>query len=298
MKNAIKYYYNMTIDEIRNINGIYHFTYEGRNYALIPVNQDEERLKILYGLQMKLYQRGIYVHQILLNNNRNLLTNINNINYIVMLIVYEKRPISLMDILYFNNHTVFLEENKILKRDNWGKMWAEKIDYFEYQMNQFGKKFPLLRSSFSYVVGLAETGIQFYQTLPPKNRFCLTHKRIHVTDTTFDLYNPLDLIFDSRVRDSSEYFKSDFFNGKDNLEELKSYLVHERLTVEECHLLFARMFFLTPYFDLYEQIVDGKKEEEQIKKIINRLNDYEIYLKELYHYLKTYMNIEEIEWLY
>lgn len=298
MKNAIRYYYNMMVEEIRNINGIYHFTYEGRNYVVIPVEQEEERLKQLYELQIKLYQRGIYVHQILLNNNRNLLTAINNTNYIVMLIIYEKRPISLNDILYFNNQTVFLEENKILKRDNWGKLWSEKIDYFEYQISQFGKKFPLIRSSFSYVVGMAETGIQFYQGLPPKKRFCLTHRRIHAADTTFELYNPLELVLDSRVRDSSEFFKSEFFCGKNNLEELKNYLVKERLTVEECHLLFARMFFITPYFDLYEQIVDGKKEEEQIKKIINRLNDYELYLKEFYHYLKNYMNMEEIEWLY
>ncbi len=298
MKNAIRYYYNMTIGEIRNINGIYHFTYENRNYVLAPVEQEEEKLKQLYELQMKLYQRGIYVHQILLNNSRAIVTNINGMNYIVMLLLYEKQKISLKDILYFNNHTVFLEENKVLKRDNWGRLWAEKIDYFEYQISQFGKKFPLIRSSFSYVVGIAETGIQFYQTLPQKKRFCLTHQRIHVTDTTFELYNPLNFVLDARVRDASEFFKNDFFYGKDNLDEVKEYLYSERLTVEECLLFFSRMFFLTPYFDLYEEIVDGKKEEEQIKKIINRLNDYEKYLKELYHYLRTYMNIEEIEWLF
>ena len=31
------------------------------------------------------------------------------------------------------------------------------------------------------------------------------------------------------------------------------------------------MFFLTPYFDLYEEIVDGKKEEEQIKKAVAKM---------------------------
>ena len=38
-------------------------------------------------------------------------------------------------------------------------MWIRKIDYFEYQISQFGKKYPIIRESFNYYVGLAENGI-------------------------------------------------------------------------------------------------------------------------------------------
>lgn len=36
-------------------------------------------------------------------------------------------------------------------------MWVQKIDYFEYQVSQMGKKYPVIRESSIYYVGLAES---------------------------------------------------------------------------------------------------------------------------------------------
>ena len=41
----------------------------------------------------------------------------------------------------------------------------------------------------------------------------ITHRRIGVNSTMFDLYNPLNLIIDYKVRDVSEYLKDAFFNN-------------------------------------------------------------------------------------
>ena len=41
----------------------------------------------------------------------------------------------------------------------------------------------------------------------------------------------------------------------------------------------------------------GKKEEKELNNIINRINEYEMYLYNVYLYLSKYYDIPEIEWL-
>ena len=57
------------------------------------------------------------------------------------------------------------------------------------------------------------------------------------------------------------------------------------------------MLYPTYYYDLYEEIISGKKEEKEIKKIINKVNDYEKILKNIYTYLKEFLVFTPIEWL-
>ena len=70
-----------------------------------------------------------------------------------------------------------------------------------------------------------------------------------------------------------------------------------RLTTAEYYLFLARMLYPTYYFDAYEEILNGKKKEEEIKKITNKVNDYEKILKKIYNYYKNFLMITPIEWL-
>ena len=81
----------------------------------------------------------------------------------------------------------------------------------------------------------------------------------------------------------------------ENKEVLNDLFLKIRLNNEEYKLLFSRLLFITPYYDLYEKIIDNEIEENEIKKIINKLDDYEKYLKKIYLYLKRYIDIDNIE---
>ena len=74
------------------------------------------------------------------------------------------------------------------------------------------KKYPILYNIIDYYLGISENAI-FYLKKVVSNyegnvSVCVCHKRIGVNSTLFDLYNPLNLIIDTRVRDIAEYFKN------------------------------------------------------------------------------------------
>lgn len=296
MKNAIAYYYNLYSYDIHQIKDIYKFTVNGDYYVLTPCNMTE--INSIYELSLELQQNGIYVHQIIPNNSKDITTIINNVPY-VLLQLYDAmdKKVGLDDILYFNNLTSMISFDK-LNHQGWDELWGAKIDYFEYQINQFGKKYPILRESFSYYVGLTETGISLYvNSRVEKNDTSVSHRRIKQNSTTYDLYNPLNLIMDYKVRDACEYFKNLFLTKDDILNDIINYFQFNYLSTYECFIFFIRMFYPSFYFDLYEEIMSETLEEEKIEIVIKRTNLYELVLKKLYKFLSGYMNLPDIEWL-
>ena len=63
------------------------------------------------------------------------------------------------------------------------------------------------------------------------------------------------------------------------------------------YLFLARLIYPTYYFDLYEEIIKKIKEDEEIKKITNKVDDFEKIIKKVYNYYKTFLPISKIEWL-
>lgn len=296
MKNAIAYYYNLYSYDIHQIKGIYKFTVGGIYYVLSPCDITE--IKQVYELSKELFQKGIYTHQIIPNISNNIYTTINNINYVLFRLYSEmEEKVRIQDIIQFNNATFNIDFEQ-LNRQNWALLWENKIDYFEYQVNQFGKKFPKIRESFSYYVGLAETGISLYvnSSLDNSNR-AVSHKRIKVGSTMYDLYNPLNLVIDYKVRDIAEYFKDLFLIKEDIFGEIIEYFEYQHLSTYDCFIFFVRMFYPSFYFDLYEKIIEEQIEEEKIDAVIEKTEAYEHLLKKLYIHLSGYMNMPDIEWL-
>ena len=124
-----------------------------------------------------------------------------------------------------------------------------------------------------------------------------THKRIDKNSTAFDLYNPLNINIDTKVRDAAEYLKHNFFNGINIEKDLEYFLKTSNLNSEEYILFLARMMYPTYYYDLFEKIIKKEKEEKEIINIINKVEEYEKIIKKLYTYYKAFINIPVIEWL-
>ena len=291
MKNALLYYYNLSIDTIHQNENKYYFNVNNKSYFLIECYNIEE-INEIYKLNKYLSEISS-VYKIVLNKNNTEITNINNKNYILIELNNKKKQINLSDIIELNN--IYIPYNKSkLRRDNWYELWTNKVDYIEYQISQTGKKYPIIRDSFNYYIGLAETAIAIVKNTKLDNIMLgLCHRRIKMT--AFDLYNPLNIIIDFRMRDICEYFKYCFFQNIDIYKELNEFLRYNKLSIEESRLFFARMLFPTYYFDLYEKIINENLDESEIKKIIFKVNKYEEILQYIYFYFKN--NNLSIEWL-
>jgi len=305
LKNAINYFYNIILDDIHQNDKYYYFNYNNNHYVLISYKDDPNLLNDIYNLHINLLKNKINVHEIILNKDNQIITIINGLPYILMKVKYYKGKINYNNVASFFNIPSYIITNinsnnkkpPLLQRDNWNVLWQDKNDYLEYQINQLGQKYKNLRDSFSYYIGMGETSIALVLSLPTNSIKTISHKRINSDDTVFDLYNPLNLIIDNRVRDLAEYFKTSFFNNKNIIHELNHFITNSNLNKTE-HLLFlARMLYPTYYFDLFENVISGKKDDAEIKKITRLTSDYERLLKNLYKYYKNIFNIQPIEWL-
>ena len=298
MKNALNYYYNLNPDDIYQKDNTYKFIYENNYYTLIELEKDIKYLLDIYNMSIELNRNGIYTHQIVINNQNSIETYIND-NIYVLLKTYGKMDeiVKLEDIINFSQMASNLDLNIKIKRDNWYQLWMNKMDYFEYQISQFGKKYPLLRESFSYFEGIVETGISLLAiTKIDKNLSCISHNRIKKKDTLFDFYNPFNFIIDVKVRDIVEYIK-EMMMSDDSIFLIEQYLKNVKLSETEYRLFFIRLLYPSFYFDIYEKILDGKVEEEEITKAIKQIPQYEKVIKLTYTYIRNIGAIDEIEWI-
>lgn len=301
MKNNIMYYYNLRIDNITQNNNNYYFTINNDNYCFTIYTRDIKESDEIYKLNKYMLSSNILVHEIIPNKDNYVVTIINNIPYILYKkYINKNKKLTINELTYLSNYTY--QVDKILTRNNWNILWSNKIDYFEYQINQMGKKYPILVDTFAYFTGLAENAISYvkYTTLETQietsDNPVISHRKIN--NTTQSLYNPLNIILDHKSRDIAEYIKLSFLNKNTNIyQELDSYFSNNYYSEYGLRLLYARIIYPSFYFDMYEQIIQGLRKESDLLNIVSLLDDYELYLKEMYYYLKKYHNIPEIDWI-
>lgn len=304
LKNTINYYYGFYITNLVKKENNYYFFLDNEEYHLIKYDRPFDDIKPLYKLNLEMKKNNILVHEIILNKNKEIVTIINNISYILIkLCSYKNDKIFINDIKYYQSFTTNINYDKELLRTNWINMWSEKIDYYEYQISEFGKKYPILVNSLSYYIGMGENAISFLSNNMNKyqseNAKVVSHKRINIDKGSFEFYNPINLIIDSRTRDISEYMKNSFFSDELNIHEIKLYINNSNLNNFEYILLFSRLLFPTYYFDIYDEIINNNLPEEKIISVINKNQKYEEYLYEIYSFITKEKQIflEPIEWL-
>ncbi len=303
MKNAINYYYNLFPNHIDNIDNYFTFTIDDELYHLKPYTRNPNEQESIAKLNQEMINHNLLVHEIIINKNKNIITIINNIPYILYKInINPKKKINLSEISFLSNQNIFYD--KALIRSDWNILWSNKIDYFEYQINQIGKKHPYIVDSFSYYVGLAENAISYVkntiiETKPePSDKPTIAHQKIINNLSVYNLYDPNNIIIDHKARDLAEYIKLSFFTkNKDIFKELDIYFNHNYFSYYGIRLLFARIIYPSYYFDIYEDILLDKIREQEIITITNTTLEFENYLYQIYQYLKKYYNIPEIEWL-
>lgn len=296
MKNAIYYYYNLECEELIKRNEKYIILSNNSYYALLPCIFNNENINELYKLNNHLLWYGIRTYQFVTNNTNNIITNINNINYVLIKIYNNyKERINLNDIMQFCSIFPVKKGQNI----RWKELWMNKIDYFEYQISQFGLKYPIVRKTIDYYIGMTETAISLLNNIKPVDLY-IAHYRINSELNNIVLYNPLNYIIDTRTRDIAEYFKTLFFmkNNSINVEKyIFDFLNTINFSDDELFLFFIRLLYPSYYFDLYEKIVREEIEEENINYILNKNVEYEKLIKKIYMFLNKKISMPSIEWL-
>lgn len=298
MKNIIEYYYNIKINELHNKDNYYYFDLDNKFFLFKPFYFDDKLAKDIYNLNIILSQ-SINVDNIILNKYNSIVTLINETPYVLILRtknIFVSLPlISNISNIKLKN----LNEITNLERNNWEILWSDVIDYYEEYMGQNEKKYPLLRESFDYFIGMAENAISYLVNTKRETTPTIYDKKVISHNNLYNsLYDPSNIILDHKSRDLAEYIKLSFFNNNDNIfKELEEYFKYNYYSFYGIRVLYARILYPSFYFNLYNDIICGKKKEKDITNIINRISDYEIYLYNIYLFLLNYYNIPLIEWL-
>lgn len=286
MKNKIEYYYNIAIDKIRMINENYYFSYNNKNYIFCIAPKNVDMLEV-YTLNKKILIINPEIHEIILNKENKILTEINSNNYILLKInVSVNKKIDITEIIKFNYRIPGYYNI------SWKDLWIKKVDNFEEYLAYIEDKGMIFREYYDYFIGLSEIAIQYLNVIENEIKIIpiISHRRIEPNTTTLDFYNPLNMIIDDVSRDIAEYLKVSFFSGKkiENFEFL-NYLSRESLI-----LLISRLLFPTYFYDIFEQ--NEKDKINLLGKIIDKIPDYEKFLKKIIEEIKKRTEVPTIGW--
>ena len=305
MKETLEYYYNLDIDNLEELDGKYHFKIENQDFFFVFYNRGLEELEDIIGVCNEMFLKGINVHEVIRNRDNSFLTKVNEYNYILFKVNNLSEEYDIFDMVNISNKLVLNNNKSSLYRNNWGSLWSDKIDFFEYQVRELGVEKNVVKSSFSYYVGLAENAISYVNNAILKyggvssGRIVLSHRRVFYPNYKLNYMNPLSFVFDLEVRDVAEYLKSMFFKKDIEycLDELKSYLSIRKLNISEYHMFYARLLYPSYYFDVYDSVMNKNANEEELVKIVKRSNDYEKFLKKTYLEISKYVRLDKIDWI-
>ena len=267
-------------------------------------NRGIEELEDIINVSNEMVKKGINVHKILININNSFLTKVGEYNYILFVVSNLNEEYDIFDMVKISEKLILNNNKSNLYRNNWGTLWSEKIDYFEYQVRELSIEKDVVKNSFSYYVGMAENAISYVNNTNMKYggdayRIVLSHRRVFYPNYKLNYLNPLSFVFDLEVRDIAEYLKAMFFKKDISfcLDELSSYLKIRHLSLYEYQMLYARLLYPTYYFDVYEGVMNKNGDEEQLVNIIKKCDSYEEFLKKAYLEISKYAKIDKIEWI-
>lgn len=295
MNNAILFFYNINIQEIKKINNNYYFTYLNNHYVVEPFIRDITEIESIYRINLEIIQRGLIGYEIIVTKDNNLLFIYEGHYYILMKFpLVNNRKITYEDVISFNFNIDFSKYPR-LDKSNWSYNWSNKIDFIEKQFSEVKHKYPLIDDSINYFIGIWENGISYYNNnVTLSNLKCVCHKRIYADMDLFEFLNPLNFVIDYKERDIGEYIKSFVLNNNYTTDKIDSFL--NGFKRDNIILLIDRLLFPSYYFDLYENIILDNLEEENLNKIINKKDNITNLIKYIFNRFSD-SNIPYINWI-
>ena len=298
MKNALFYYYKFNVDRLIKKNNYYFFENDNYFYYLYPVIRPKEYIFSLKYLNQ--YLINTKYMEIVFNIFNDIVSLINNHQYILL---RQRKEIKFSIDDFFNPYYININNSnlKTFDHSDWYKLFSSKIDYFEYQKSFIKVKYPLLYKTMDYYIGLSENAISYFYACNKylgKNNIdnlVLSRRRIDLLNDS--IYNPLNTVIDNRARDIGEYLKYLFLGNDYDDVKIENFLLSFNFSSYQYSLIMDRLLFPSFYFDLYEEIINESRREEEIIPILKRSGEYESFLKMIYDILNKNQSIMRIDWL-
>ena len=298
MKNIINYFYGINIMDYFENDDKYIFYMNNMKYIFLPFDRDKNEIRNVYNIYQELKKRNILTNEIVPNKFDNLITEYNGQSYVLIKKYEFRNKIDINDIIYIQNNTMNIFKDMSLIRTNYINLWERKIDY--YENNSELRKHSLINKSMDYYIGLGENAIIYLvnNNVRIKN-IVLSHRRISEDKSSFEFYNPVNYILDSRARDLADYIKILFFYDDVQEDVILSILKIINFDREECILFIARMLYPTYYFDVIDKIMVSNIDDSILNNIIKKTNSYIKLIAIIFNYFNNYlnMNVPIIEWI-
>ena len=259
MKELLKKYYGIEIDNYRKYNNGIIFFINGDYYYLCQCVFTLEEVLKSYDLSLQLKNKNILLHDFVYNNDNNLISE----NFVLF------KMNVLVDVIDYNDLrkvNVFFDYDL---KDDFYLLWTNKIDALEKNIINNSDDITIAYS-FDYFIGLAELLLIFYKdNVLSSNSNYIVH-RCFYNLSTIDFYNPLNIIIGNKYKDIAIYIRLSndwklLYNVLDNINEFDR--------VE----LFVRLTFPFEYFHLLYDSIDGMN-FDKISLLIGDLDKYENYL--------------------
>jgi hypothetical protein len=269
MRNAIKFFYNIEVNDLIIKNDDFIFG----NYILKKIDK-----KVDYSIYNFFIHNKLYIDKIIYNTFNEIESLIDKKKYILF---KRERKVKLS----FFEIISFFKKLEINQENNWPLLWKEKIDYYEKESIRIVN--AEFRHIFPYYIGLSENAIKYYYENNGNYTICFSHNRLN--DPVY-FYCPNNIIIDCISRDIAEYIKYSFFEKKLDIHELQKNLNKINLTRDDAILLFSRLLFPTYFFDSIEF-------KTNFEIYSSRINQYEELLSIVFGLLNNTYKIPKIEWL-
>ena len=293
MINLLQHFYNIEPTNIKYSSNKCFFYY--RNYVFYFFSIDNlNKVMSSYDLSIYLLSNNFYCHSFVFNIDNEIYTFYDGKYYILLRCLnFNNIVLGIDSLKYFYNSFYLFSDISVSKIR---LSFIERVDYFEYEAENFKIQYPLIYNSFKYFIGLAENAIQLL--LSVKNIKCsISHFDYDNFSNYFEFYNPLNFIIDCSSRDLSIYVQNKFFLSNFNFSYIRNYILYFINNLDDAIVFFSRLLFPSYYFRMCDSIFYNSVSENVISSVLNKVFEYECFLSDVYDFLSIYFHMPYIDWL-
>ena len=282
----IKNNYLINIDEYFYKNN-YIFYKNRNNYYFISEVKNKKNLYKLY-----YYFINGYFYKIIFNKKGKFISTYQNKDYI--LLKYIKYNFKLEDLIY-KNKLALSNKKKLL---TWRNIWIDRSNYIEEKYQKIINKYNIIDESIDYFYGLLEAAIYLLRDYQKYYDYLYLQ---HIFINYFDYYNPCNIKLDVKERDFSNYLKYLFFSNKYKDIYIDKIII-KNLDNYNFNLILARLIYPDYYFNLLDELIDNNyifnnNIFDEIKNIILLVDDYELYISNIYRVLLENKVIKKVDFI-
>ena len=277
------------------------FEFKGYEFKVMAHSLTENDLINMEEYIQYLYSKLNINHHCHIVKNRAGLYGVESKYGTVSLVSCLKKDYKLDNLISFQ-HLEINELSKPYTISNLSTLWEEKLNLIEEKCVPYLKiddfTYPIILKETIFAIGLCSNAIEYLTDMKEDygnevKNLCYAHKRLYDL-TSFDLFNPFNIVIDSPTRDLAFLYKEKAIN----LNELISIIDYYKLDQMEISLLMARALFPTATFDILEDYFALKKDIKLsiVKKHKKTKREVNL-LVELHKRLVEKYKIRPIEWL-